>query len=130
MCASSSGPRGAGSGTRIVWEARIPERASLDVSLALAESAWTEPGDGVVFAVGITAGAEYVQPVLRVVNPWANASDRRWRMVSIDLSRYAGQTVRISFHTRSGILGRDDQRGDRALWGAPRIVAVPSGIRP
>jgi hypothetical protein len=55
-----------------------------------------------------------------MVNPFANASDRKWNDISIDLAQYAGETVDVIFNTRSGT--KDDRNGDFAVWGEPRIV--------
>lgn len=106
---------------RIVWSVTVPDRAWLEVGLALPEQTWTA-GEGLMFMIGIAAGGDYQQPMMRVVNPAANARDRQWREVALDLGKYAGQTIRIGFNTRWWTETRDGSTGNLALWGTPRIV--------
>jgi hypothetical protein len=107
---------------RLTWTETIPAGAELRVSLGLAEESSRVDGDGVLFRIGISAGADYEERLVQLVNPRSNAMDRRWRDVSIDLSGYAGQVVNIVFNTRSSVSAKDDRRGDAALWGDPRVV--------
>ena len=61
------------------------------------------------------------------MNPYGNPADRDWHDVSLDLSDHAGTAVELIFNTRSSWspqgMAKDDQNGDLALWGAPRITA-------
>jgi hypothetical protein len=107
-------------GTRITWRVTVPERGWLKVGLGLTEDGWKTQGDGVLFSIGVSDGKTYDELLSLTVNPFANASDRRWNDVSLDLSQYAGETVDVIFNTRSG--PKDDRNGDFAVWGDPRIV--------
>ena len=54
------------------------------------------------------------------------AGDRGWIPISIDLSEYAGQTVNVVFNTHESVPGFvPNGMYDFAVFGAPRILAVP-----
>ena len=112
--------------SRLVYTVPVPDAASLLVSVGLAEEAWTTEGDGVLFRILINApGQRDQREVLRrVVAPFGNPADRGWHDVEVDLSSYAGRTIDVFFNTNASLPGADDRRGDLALWGAPRIVAL------
>src|SRR5688572_18253440 len=107
--------------SRIAWDVTIPNNAWMEAELALQEDAWTIPGDGVMFRVGISLDGRYDELVARVVNPHHVAEDRGWVPVAVDLSPYAGRAVSLVFNTASGLEG-DNRAGDLAVWGAPRLV--------
>jgi hypothetical protein len=107
-------------GTRLTWRVTVPDRAWLKTGLGLAQDAWKTPGDGVLFMIGVSDGKTYDELLSLTVNPFNNASDRRWNDISLDLSQYAGETVDVIFNTRSG--PKDDRNGDSAVWGDPRII--------
>jgi hypothetical protein len=118
--------------SRLTWKVEVPGDGWLKTSVALREDAWTVQGDGVMFEIRITynKGGELTNEQLMnvLVNPYGNAADRGWHDVSVDLSQHAGTAVDLIFNTRSsyvpqGAPARDDQAGDLALWGAPRITA-------
>jgi hypothetical protein len=112
-----------GTASRLTWHETIPNRAWLTVSLGLKPEAWTQPGDGVLFRVGMSTGSRYDELLNVLVNPYGNPSDRGWQDISLDLSPYAGQSVDVIFNTNWSAPGHgDDRRNDLALWGAPRIV--------
>jgi hypothetical protein len=107
--------------SRIVWKEKVPSNAWLDVSLGLREEAWSKPGDGVLFMVGITANGKYDELVSLVVNPMGNPADRQWYPLMLDLSPYAGLEVEVILNTRAGV-GDATADNDLAVWGAPAIV--------
>jgi hypothetical protein len=107
--------------SRITWAATIPKGGWLEVSMAVPPDAW-QPGDGLMFSVGIVAGGVYEQRFIQIVDPLLNPNDRRWRRAAIDLSTYGGRDVRIVFNTRWWTPRADGTTGTKALWGAPRIV--------
>ena len=107
-------------GTRLTWRITVPDRGWLKVGLGLKEDGWKMQGDGVLFSVGVSDGKTYDELLSLTVNPFTNASDRRWNEISLDLSQYAGETVDLIFNTRSG--PKDDRNGDLAVWGEPRII--------
>lgn len=107
-------------GTRLTWRVTVPDRGWLKTSLGLTEQGWTMQGDGVLFSIGVSDGKTYDELLSLTVNPFTNASDRRWNEISLDLSQYAGETVDVIFNTRAG--PKDDRNGDLAVWGEPRII--------
>jgi hypothetical protein len=54
---------------------------------------------------------------------WKEAFDGRFYRASIDLSPLAGKGVRFVFM----VLGTGSASGDRAIWGAPRIIRTTGG---
>jgi hypothetical protein len=112
-------------GTRIVFPVDVPENAELHVSLGLLDEATTTEGDGVLFRVLVTANAIQEEVLNMHLNPFANAGDRGWHDVSLDLSQYAGERIEVFFNTNASLPGRtasDGAAGDFAVWGAPRVV--------
>ena len=119
--------------SRITWELRLPDRAVLQVLVALKQEAWTTEGDGVLFRVGIAEGRTHEDLLTRVVNPYAQPDDRRWIPLTIDLGPYSGFKWSLFYHprdliwrivlnTNAGLPGSTDSRGDLPLWGEPRIL--------
>lgn len=63
---------------------------------------------------------DYLLPngVQRTLWSWREAADRRFYCANLDLNALAGQKVRFVFM----LLSSGAASGDRAIWGAPRIV--------
>ncbi len=114
--------------SRAGWTVTVPDGAWLKVSVGIKEEAWKIEGDGVYFYIGVSDGTKFDELYNLVVNPFANASDRGWKDVTLDLSPYAGKTVDLMFNNRAspppaqGVGPRNDERGDMPVWGEPRIV--------
>lgn len=107
--------------SRLIWEEVIPPHAWLQVSLGVREEAWVREGSGVLFMVGISQDGRYQELVSLVVNPFANAADRQWLPLLLDLSPWAGQRVELVLNTR--VAHADATAANHlALWGAPAIV--------
>ncbi len=115
--------------SRIIWHLTIPDDAVLKFSLALKEEAWTIPGDGVLFRVGISDDTGYHPQISLMVNPYGNPADREWRDLTLDLSEFEGKSVDLVLATNTSAPGPpgapapDNPNGDLALWGAPRVVS-------
>jgi hypothetical protein len=108
---------------RITFHLKVPDDGWLKVSLGLKPEAWTVEGNGVYFLAGVSDGKSFEPLFNQTLNPFANASERRWVPVTVDLSAYAGEQVDLIFNTRaSGPDGAPDERGDMPLWGAPEVV--------
>jgi hypothetical protein len=96
------------------------------VFIAVHENAWTQDGsDGVLFRFGVDDG-HYDELLNQLVDPRHNANDRGWLPVDIDLSAYAGQTVKLIFNTNTNLPGREvNSAFDQAIWGEPAIISRP-----
>lgn len=104
--------------SRLAWDVTLPEGAWVEARLALEESVWNQPGDGVMFRIGVSFDGRYEEVLTQVVNPAGVAADRRWVPVEVDLSPYAGKQVSLIFNTGS----LDTTDFDLAVWGDPRLV--------
>jgi hypothetical protein len=110
-------------GTRVIFKVRVPDDGWLRVNLGLKPEAWQQEGDGIKFLVGISDGRAFDPLFSQHVNPFANAADRRWIPVMVDVSAYAGEEVDLMFNTFASPEGKQgDLRSDLGLWGAPEIV--------
>jgi hypothetical protein len=108
---------------RVIFHVRVPDDGWLKVSLGMKPEAWTVEGNGVYFYAGVSDGKSFEQLFNQTLNPFANASERRWVPVTVDLSAYAGEDVDLILNTvASGPGGPPDDRGDMPLWGAPEVV--------
>jgi hypothetical protein len=107
--------------SRLVFEETLPPRAWLQVSLGVREEAWVREGTGVLFMVGVSQNGQYQELVSLVVNPYANAADRQWLPLLLDLAPWAGQRVELVLNTR--VAHADASPANHlAVWGAPAIV--------
>lgn len=119
--------------TRVTWEMPIPARAVLMTSIALKPEAWTQPGNGVLFRIGIAGGRAYEELLNRHVDPFHNPDDRRWIPIELDLGAYGGfkwslfyqpsrHAWKVIFNTNPGPPGTNDREGDLPVWGEPVIA--------
>ena len=119
--------------SRITWELRLPDRARLEIAVALKPESWNVAGDGVLFRVGIAEGRTHEDIVTRVVNPYGRPEERRWLPISVDLGAHSGFKWSLFYHPRL-MLWRivlntsaanpvsSEQRGYVPLWGEPRLL--------
>jgi hypothetical protein len=109
--------------SRLTFHVRVPDDGWLRVSLGMKPESWDKEGNGVYFFAGVSDGKSFEQLFTQTVNPFKNATERRWIPVSVDLAAYAGEEVDVIFNTRSSGPGQpDDTRNDLPLWGAPVIT--------
>jgi hypothetical protein len=107
---------------RLTFHVRIPDDGWLRVSLGMKPESWDKDGNGVLFFAGVSDGRSFEKLFEQVLNPHANASERRWIPVAVDLSAYAGEEMDVILNTRSSPAGApEDPRNDLPLWGAPTI---------
>ena len=112
-----------GMGSRLIFKSRIPDDGWLRVSVALKQEAWTQEGDGVRFMALVSDGRASDELFVQDVNPFVNATDRKWIPVMVDLSTYAGEEVDVILNTYGSPPGKGaDLRNDLAVWGAPELV--------
>lgn len=107
---------------RIIWSVMVPEGATLETSFGVEPETWGKPGaDGVQFRIGVSDGETYTELVKEYVDTRLE-SQRRWFTSRLDLSWYAGRTVKIIFNTDPGPDGGWNTTYDWAVWGEPRII--------
>lgn len=104
--------------SRVAWNVTIPDNAWLLVSAGLTEQAWTVAGDGVLFRISVNDN----ELLNVVINPYRDASVRKWQDFQIDLSEFAGQNVNLFLKTNASPPGPTSADGDFAVWGDPRII--------
>jgi hypothetical protein len=109
--------------TRLTYHVTVPARGFFRVGLALKPDAWTRPGNGVLFLVGISDGHVYREMTSVVIDPYGKESDRRWHELLVNLREYVGLTVDLILNTRAGLPPSNDVRNDLGLWGSPAIVS-------
>jgi hypothetical protein len=110
---------------RLTWKVSVPPKASLRLWIGLEQDTWDQEGDGVLFRIGVADGSEFRDVFVQQVNPFHAAGDRRWVPVRVDLSRYSGLEVSLTFNTNASLPGQgNDTRHDKPLWGAPAIVTM------
>lgn len=97
--------------SRIAWDFAMPEAARLSTFIALREESWTQPGDGVLFRIGVSFDGRYEELLTRVLHPLVQTGDRGWVAVDLDLSPYVGKQVSLVLNTGAGL----------AVWGAPTL---------
>lgn len=104
--------------SRVAWDVTVPAGAWVEAQLALEESVWNQPGDGVMFRIGVSVDGRYDELLTQIVNPSGIPGDRRWVPVEVDLTPYAGRQVSLILNT--GALDTTDF--DLAVWGDLRLV--------
>jgi hypothetical protein len=100
--------------SRIAWSVTIPENARLVLSAGIQEEGWTTAGDGVSFRASLNDD----EVLNLLVDPYGDASARRWHEVEVDLSEFAGETMNVFLKTFTGRTAT----GDLPVWGEPRII--------
>lgn len=112
-----------GNGSRITWHVQVPDSGWLRVYVGLRPESWELPGDGVKFLVLASDGKSSEELFSQSVDPVANAADRKWYMVMVDLSAYGGEQIDLIFNTYASMPGKPiDTRNDMPLWGLPEII--------
>ena len=104
----------------------VPEQSRLETSYTLSPEIWNPKfGDGVEFIIEITPEDNAEQLLLdKYIDPKNKNSHQKWFNHSISLSKWAGQTVTLTFETTPGPMG--DARYDWAGWSEPRITVPVS----
>lgn len=108
--------------SQITWKVTVPERGRFQVAIGMGEEAYSAPGDGARFRIGVIEGGRYAPLFERHLNPAVWAADRGWQPVDVDLSAYAGRQVDLVLNTHASADGEADPRNDFAIWGSPAIV--------
>jgi hypothetical protein len=85
------------------------------------------PGGGVAFRVTVTDAAGEHQVFSRTIDPQQNSGERGWNDSAVELSRWSGQRVVLTFSTNAGPAG--EASNDWAYWSAP-ILRIPTPPSP
>lgn len=105
-------------GTQPPWELTVPERGVLDLHLGMLPRSWEEGRKGEVrFVVEMETNSEGVTLADELLSPSAVEPHRFWLPLSLDLSKYAGQQVRLRLRTEHG----ESPHHDYAFWGNPMV---------
>jgi len=101
----------------------IGPRPKMVTSLGLIEKCWTS-SNGVDFGIEIERPDASPSVLFEYwLCPQVNACDRGWVDIAIDLSRFVGETVKITLTTRGGYRG--NLTCDSAAWANPIVVSTP-----
>jgi hypothetical protein len=80
----------------------------------------------VLFRFGVDDDGRYEELLNQHVDPRHNANDRGWLPVDVDLSAYAGQTVKLIFNTNTNLPKQPDNGAyDQSMLGEPAIISRP-----
>lgn len=109
--------------TRLTSHVTVPKHAVFHTSVSLDPSVWDQPGDGMLFFVGVSDGRSFQTKASVTVNPFGRRSDRRWHDISVSLEEFAGLTISLVLNTRAGEADAASAQNDVAVWGAPTILA-------
>lgn len=109
---------------KVTYQILVPPASFLRFSPAISPEAWAQKGDGVQFTVMIT-DAEGTTSTLysQYINPKLTNIDQNWFNQEINLKKWSGQQVSLTFETSPGPNG--DVRFDWAGWGDPILVQYP-----
>ncbi|MFH1550597.1 MAG: radical SAM protein [Planctomycetota bacterium] len=100
----------------VTYRVRIPENAVLDFDILMAPCTYEMPGEGVRFSIKVNRK--------RVFRHYLDAKkkkeDRAWHRFVVDLKKFGGKEVDISFITETGPSGNNEYC--IAGWGRPFIA--------
>lgn len=100
----------------------IPPSSQLTMSIALTPDVWRiGTGDGVLFEISI--GSDDLNPETifsKYIDPKNLNQYQRWNNFRVDLSKWAGKNVTITFKTLPG--PNQDDRYDWAVWGDLQVI--------
>ena len=98
------------------WQLSLPNRPHirLEFDIGLLDGSGFEKSDGATFIISVQEAEIFRE----------HYNERRWKHISLDLTPYQGQHIRLRFTTNPGPNG--DPGWDWPRWGEPKIVSDPS----
>jgi len=101
---------------------QLPPNTKLKLSFGIAvhPEVWFKQKSGVLFEVFIKNGERIEKIFHKYIYPKENLEERKWIDYEIDLTRYAGRKISISFITNP----TNDNEYDWAVWGNPKIYGI------
>jgi hypothetical protein len=91
-----------------------------DAKLKFGAGMNTTVGDGAEGVITVEADGTAEVVYRKFLDPVDNTADKRWFDESVDLAKYAGKHIKISFETKPGPKG--DASGDWFAWSNPEIT--------
>ena len=91
----------------------LPESSKINLEFDIGLWDGTENSDGVTFILSVQE-----EEIFR-----RHYREQQWERITLDLTRYSGETVLLRFTTNPGAAGNTGW--DSAVWGEPKIVADP-----
>lgn len=107
---------------------RLGREAVLHFGCGVKEAAWTRIKSEVRFTISLEGERGLEQVFETWLNPRRVLEDRAWRYHNLDLSRFAGKTVRLILQT--GVRGRRSSEYAWASWANPTLVHNPPAREP
>ena len=98
------------------WNLSLPDSSHIRLEFDIGLAEGSENSDGVTFIVSIQGDEIFREHYAR----------RQWQHISLDLTPYRGQHIKLRFTTNPG--PKKDTGWDWARWGEPKIVSPPSDI--
>ncbi len=109
---------------KVTYQILVPSASFLRFSPAISPEAWAQEGDGVQFTVTIKDEEGTITTLYsQYINPKLTNIDQNWFNREINLKKWEGQNVSLTFETSPGPNG--DSRFDWAGWGDPMLVQYP-----
>lgn len=105
--------------SQVSYQVIIPLAAKLRFSIAVSSEAWAKEGDGVQYHIYIAYQNTKEQVFSQYIDPKKNLNQQQWHDYELDLSRWEGKKVTLTFETLSG--PNNDARFDWAGWGNPTL---------
>jgi len=100
----------------LTYRLRIPENAVLDFDILMAPWTYEKPGEGVRFSIKVNRRRVF----RHYLDPKKKKEDHAWHRFVVDLKKFGGKEVDISFITEPGPSG--DNQYCIAGWGRPFIA--------
>jgi hypothetical protein len=89
--------------SQIKYKLAVPEGSRLSFGIGLDPKSWSpDKGDGVLFEIYVRNGGVQENVFSKYIDPKNNAEDRKWHDEVVDLSRFGGKEVSLTFVTSPG----------------------------
>jgi hypothetical protein len=106
----------------------IGEQAVLQFACGIKEAAWPLIKSAVRFTISIESAGKRQRVFETKLQPRTRKSDRGWQEHELDISRYAGQSIRVIL--RTSVAWRQSTEYAWAGWANPRIVHAVLASKP
>lgn len=108
----------------VTFTAPITDPGFLNFAITMHPDVYDQPGGGVRFRIRIDDQLVFEE----AINPKADPTERGWKEMSLDVSRFAGgqRTIELVTEPWPG----DDISFCTAGWGRPHLASAPSAPRP